>query len=54
MVINAAIHVVRETHKKIIVGRQGSRLRAIGQSARHEIEKLLGTRVYLELFVHVA
>jgi len=48
VVINAAIHVVRETHKKIIVGRQGSRLRAIGQSARHEIEKLLGTRVYLE------
>jgi len=53
VVINAVIHVVRETHKKIIVGRQGSRLRAIGQSARYEIEKLLGTRVYLELFVHV-
>jgi len=53
VVIQAVIHVVRETHKGIIVGHQGQRLRAIGQSARLEIEKLLGTRVYLELFVHV-
>jgi GTP-binding protein Era len=53
IVIQAVIHVVRETHKGIIVGHQGQRLRAIGQSARLEIEKLLGTRVYLELFVHV-
>jgi len=53
VVINAVIHVVRDSHKGIIVGRQGTRLRAIGQSARREIEKLLGTRVYLELFVHV-
>jgi len=53
VVIGAVIHVERESHKRIIVGRQGSRLRAIGQSARREIEKLLGSRVYLELFVHV-
>lgn len=53
IVIGAVIHVERESHKRIIVGRQGSRLKAIGQSARREIEKLVGTRVYLELFVHV-
>lgn len=53
IVIGAVIHVERESHKRIIVGKQGSRLRAIGQSARREIEKLVGTKVYLELFVHV-
>lgn len=53
IVIGAVIHVERESHKRIIVGSKGSRLRAIGQSARREIEKLLGSRVYLELFVHV-
>jgi GTP-binding protein Era len=53
IVIGAVIHVERDSHKRIIVGKQGTRLRAIGQSARLEIEKLLGTRVYLELFVHV-
>ena len=53
IVIGAVIHVERESHKRIIVGSKGSRLRAIGQSSRREIEKLLGSRVYLELFVHV-
>lgn len=53
IVIGAVIHVERDSHKRIIVGRQGSRLRAIGQSARLEIEKLVGSKVYLELFVHV-
>ena len=53
IVIGAVIHVERESHKRIIVCSKGSRLRAIGQSARREIEKLLGSRVYLELFVHV-
>ncbi len=53
VVIGAVIHVERESHKRIIVGNKGSRLKAIGQSARREIEKLVGARVYLELFVHV-
>lgn len=53
IVIGAVIHVERESHKRIIVGNKGSRLKAIGQSARREIEKLVGARVYLELFVHV-
>jgi len=53
VVIHAVIHVERETHKRIIVGRQGSMVREIGSAARKEIERLLGCRVYLELFVRV-
>ena len=39
--------------KKIIIGDRASRLKEIGTRARHDIEKLLGTRVFLELFVKV-
>jgi len=53
VVIGAVIHVERDSHKRIIVGKQGSRLKTIGKSARLEIEKLLDSKVYLELFVHV-
>jgi GTP-binding protein Era len=53
VVINAVIHVERETHKRIIVGKGGTRIRAIGQAARKEMEKFLGTRVFLEVFVKV-
>jgi len=53
VVIHAVIHVERETHKRIIVGRQGSMIRDIGSVARKEIERMLGCRVYLELFVRV-
>ncbi len=53
VVINAVINVERDTHKKIIVGKAGARIRAIGQNARKEMEKFLGVRVFLELFVKV-
>lgn len=53
VVIQAVINVERDSHKKIIVGRQGQMVRTLGQDARREIEKFLGTRVYLELFVRV-
>lgn len=53
VVIHAAINVARDSHKGIVIGKQGAMLRAIGQSARREIEKLLNCRVYLELFVRV-
>lgn len=53
VVINAVIHVERDSHKRIIVGHGGARIRAIGQSARMSIERLLGCRVFLELFVKV-
>jgi GTP-binding protein Era len=53
VVIQAVIHVERETHKRIVVGKGGSMIRRIGQEARHSIEGLLGVRVFLELFVRV-
>ncbi|PLX99314.1 MAG: GTPase Era [Desulfuromonas sp.] len=53
IVIGAVIHVERDAHKRIILGKNGSRIRAVGQSARKEIESFLDSRVYLELFVHV-
>jgi GTP-binding protein Era len=53
VVINAVIHVERDSPKRIIVGHGGARIRAIGQSARMSIERLLGCRVFLELFVKV-
>jgi GTP-binding protein Era len=51
--VDATIYVERESQKGIIIGKQGSRLRQIGQSARQEIERLLNTRVYLALWVKV-
>ena len=49
--INATIFVDREAHKKIIIGSKGAQLRDIGAGARREIERLLGTRIYLDLWV---
>jgi GTPase len=51
--IYCAIFVERDSQKKIIIGRGAQRLKQIGMSARHEIEKLLGHRCHLELFVKV-
>ena len=53
VVISATIHVARDSQKPIIIGDRGTRLKSIGQSARRDLEALLGTRVYLELFVRV-
>lgn len=51
--IGAVINVEREAHKRILVGKGGSMVRNIGKGARLEIERLLGVKVYLELFVRV-
>src|SRR5437764_4547950 len=51
--IYCAIYVERPTQKKIIIGRGGERLREIGTRARRDIERLVGHRIYLELFVKV-
>lgn len=51
--IQADIFVERENHKKMIIGAKGSQLRRIGAAARSEIERLVGSRVYLELWVRV-
>jgi GTPase len=51
--IAAAIYCERDGQKKIIIGRHGEMLKKIGTAARLEIERLLGTKVFLELFVKV-
>lgn len=53
VVIQATIHVARDSHKPILIGERGQRIKAIGQAARADIEALLGRRVFLELFVRV-
>jgi GTP-binding protein Era len=51
--IFCAIYVERSSQKAIIIGKGGAKLKKIGTDARMELEKLLGTRVYLQLFVKV-
>ena len=51
--IAATIFCERSGQKAILIGKQGSMLKQIGTAARKEIEALLGTRVFLELFVKV-
>jgi GTPase len=51
--IYCAIYVERDSQKGIIIGKGGAKLKKIGTEARADIEKLLGTNVYLQLFVKV-
>jgi len=51
--IHATLHVERPSQKAIIIGKNGAKLKQIGQDARKDIERLLGTRVFLKLFVRV-
>ena len=51
--IFCAIYVERPSQKAIIIGKQGSKLKQIGTNARHQIEPLVGGKVYLQLFVKV-
>ena len=50
-IINVAIIVDRDSLKKIIIGKNGSMVKKIGTLAREDIEELLQTKVYLELYV---
>ena len=50
-IINVAIIVDRDSLKKIIIGKQGSKIKEIGIRARRDLEDLLGKKVYLDLFV---
>ncbi len=52
--IYADIYVERQSQKAIVIGAGGSRLRDVGTQARHQIEELIGGRVYLDLHVRVA
>ncbi len=49
--INVVIIVDRDSLKKIIIGKQGSKIKEIGIQSRLELEQLLGKKVYLDLFV---
>lgn len=51
--IHATIHVERASQKGMIIGKHGTRLKMIGTEARKEIERMVGTKVYLKLFVRV-
>ncbi len=51
--IAATIYCERDGQKAILIGKQGANLKKIGTAARFQIERLLNTKVYLELFVKV-
>jgi GTP-binding protein Era len=51
--IRASIFVERDNHRKIIIGRNGRTIKQIGVEARQEIQKILDTRIYLDLRVKV-
>ncbi|TDM13111.1 GTPase Era [Macrococcus lamae] len=51
--IEATIYVERDSQKGIVIGKQGKMLKEVGKRARQDIEMLLGSKVYLELWVKV-
>ncbi len=51
--IQATIYCEKSSHKGIIIGKQGQMLKKIGSAARYEIERLLDTKIFLELWVKV-
>lgn len=53
VIIKGTISVERDSQKKILIGKGGQKLRQIGEAARKEVEALLGTKVFLELWVRV-
>lgn len=53
VVVNATIIVERKSQKGIIIGKQGKMLKDIGMNARKDIERLLGDKIYLDLWVKV-
>ena len=52
--VYAILYVERASQKGIVIGKGGARLREVGTAARRQIEKLLGTKVYLDLRVKIA
>ncbi len=51
--ISAVIYCEKKSHKGIIIGKQGRKLKGVGKSAREEMEALLGCKVFLQLWVKV-
>ena len=54
MDVHAVMYVERPSQKAIVIGAKGARLKEVGSRARHQIEALLGTRVYLDLRIKIA
>ena len=51
--IHATLYVERDSQKKILIGHKGEMLKKVGMAARKELEALLGTKIFLEMFVKV-
>lgn len=51
--ISASVLVERESHKAIVIGKHGERLKAVGTEARLDMERLFGMKVFLQLWVKV-
>jgi len=51
--IDANIYCEKESHKGIIIGKDGAMLKKVGMLAREDIERLLGSKVFLKLWVKV-
>jgi GTP-binding protein Era len=51
--IHATLHVERDSQKKILIGHKGEMLKKIGTAARKELETLLGSKIFLAMFVKV-
>ena len=51
--VSATVIVTRDSQKAIVIGKKGDKIKAIGRSARLEIEKFLAKKVFLELWVKV-
>jgi len=51
--VHAVIYCERESHKGIIIGKNGNMLKTIGQSARMDIERLMGSKINLQIWVKV-
>ncbi|MFR9729402.1 GTPase Era [Saccharopolyspora sp. MS10] len=52
--VHAIVYVERQSQKSIVIGRKGERLREVGSQARQHIQRLLGSKIYLDLHVKVA
>ena len=51
--VQATIYCERDSHKGIIIGKQGAMLKRIGSTARYDMQRLLGSPIYLQLWVKV-
>ncbi len=51
--VDVTIYCERDSHKGIIIGKNGKKIKGVGKSAREEIERLLGSKVFMEIWVKV-